>query len=170
MKKLPQQKVIQPNSLYQQDFYLWTESTANLLREAKFSQLDLANLIEEVESMGKSEKRELKSRLIILLMHLLKWKYQPAKRSQTRAFLGRVDLARVARQSWRSTISEQRISLEELLEDSPSLQPFLLEVFAQCYQKSRIKAASETGINLELFPEESPFTDIETLDFTYLPT
>ena len=154
MKKLPQQKVIQPNSLYQQDFYLWTESTANLLREAKFSQLDLVNLIEEVESMGRSEKRELKSRLIILLMHLLKWKYQPAKRSH----------------SWRSTISEQRISLEELLEDSPSLQPFLLEVFAQCYQKSRIKAASETNINLDLFPEESPFTDIETLDFTYLPT
>ncbi len=89
MKKLPQQKVIQPNGLYQQDFYLWTESTANLLREAKFSQLDLVNLIEEVESMGRSEKRELKSRLIILLMHLLKWKYQPAKRSH----------------SWRSTIS-----------------------------------------------------------------
>ena len=153
MTKSPQQKAILSHNLYQQDFYLWTQSTPNLLRGAKFAQLDLANLIEEVESMGRSEKRELKSRLIILLMHLLKWKYQPEKISP----------------SWRNTISEQRISLEELLEDSPSLQPLIPEVFVPCYKKARIKSAQKTSMDLALFPEESPFTDIETLDFTYLP-
>ena len=92
--------------------------------------------------MGKSEKRELKSRLIVLLMHLLKWQYQPEKRSE----------------SWRSTITEQRICIELLLEDSPSLQPLLIEIFADCYEKARLKASEETGIKLNFFPKESPFT------------
>ena len=103
-------------NLYEQDFYLWIETTAKQLKAGKFAEVDLDNLIEEIESMGRSEKRELKSRLIVLLMHLLKWQYQPEKRSE----------------SWRSTITEQRISIEALLEDSPSLQPLIAEVFADC--------------------------------------
>ncbi len=131
-----------PTSLYDQDFYLWTQATAQKLKEGKFNELDIPNLVEEVESMGRSERRELKSRLIVLLMHLLKWEYQPEKRSQ----------------SWRSTIVEQRICIEELIEDSPSLQPLISELFDACYQKARQKAADETGIKLTFFPQESPFT------------
>jgi hypothetical protein len=109
------------NNLYEQDFYLWTQITAKQLKENKFNEIDIKNLIEEIESIGRSEKRELKSRLIVLLMHLLKWHYQPEKRSE----------------SWRSTITEQRICIEGLLEDSPSLKPLLPEVFEDCYQKAR---------------------------------
>ena len=140
-----------PNSLYEQDFYLWIETTAQQLKEGKFDQVDLTNLIEEIESMGRSEKRDLKSRLIVLLMHLLKWQYQPEKRSE----------------SWRSTISEQRICIEGLLEDSPSLKPLISEVFDDCYQKARLKAADETGIKLNFFPKESPFTLEETLQVSF---
>ncbi|MBO1048853.1 MAG: hypothetical protein AN482_04770 [Anabaena sp. LE011-02] len=137
-----QPTVITNDNLYDQDFYLWIETISKQLKAGKFAEIDLANLIEEIESMGKSEKRELKSRLIVLLMHLLKWQYQPEKRSE----------------SWRSTITEQRICIELLLEDSPSLQPLLIEIFADCYEKARLKASEETGIKLNFFPKESPFT------------
>ena len=140
------------NNLYEQDFYLWTQITAEQLKENKFNEIDITNLIEEIESMGRSEKRELKSRLIVLLMHLLKWHYQPEKRSE----------------SWRTTITEQRICIEGLLEDSPSLKPLLSEVFEDCYQKARLKASDETGIKLNFFPKESPFSLAESLASSYL--
>ncbi|MEW5858093.1 MAG: DUF29 domain-containing protein [Cyanobacteriota bacterium] len=141
-----------PNSLYEQDFYLWIQTTAQQLKEGRFKEIDIISLIEEIESMGRSEKRELKNRLIVLLMHLLKWQYQPEKRSG----------------SWRSTITEQRICIEGLLEDSPSLQPLISEVFDDCYQKARLKASDETGIKLNFFPKESPFTPEETLKYSFL--
>lgn len=140
------------NNLYEQDFYLWTQITAEQLKKNKFNEIDITNLIEEIESMGRSEKRELKSRLVVLLMHLLKWHYQPEKRSE----------------SWRSTITEQRICIEGLLEDSPSLKPTLSEVFEDCYQKARLKASDETGIKLNFFPKESPFSLEETLESRYV--
>lgn len=140
------------NNLYEQDFYLWTQITAEQLKENKFNEIDITNLIEEIESMGRSEKRELKSRLIVLLMHLLKWHYQPEKRSE----------------SWRSTITEQRICIEGLLEDSPSLKPLLSELLEDCYQKARLKASDETGIKLNFFPKESPFSLEETLESSYV--
>lgn len=147
-----QPTVITNDNLYEQDFYLWIETISKQLKAGKFAEIDLANLIEEIESMGKSEKRELKSRLIVLLMHLLKWQYQPEKRSE----------------SWRSTITEQRICIELLLEDSPSLQPLLIEIFADCYEKARSKASEETGIKLNFLPKESPFTLAETLQDYFL--
>ena len=141
-----------PNSLYEQDFYLWIQTTAQQLKKGQFQEIDIISLIEEIESMGRSEKRELKNRFIVLLMHLLKWQYQPEKRSE----------------SWRSTITEQRICIEGLLEDSPSLQPLISEVFDDCYQKARLKASDETGIKLNFFPKESPFTPKETLKYSFL--
>ncbi|MEA5576014.1 DUF29 domain-containing protein [Anabaena sp. UHCC 0451] len=146
------QSFVNTQTLYDQDFYLWTKAIVEQLQENRFNEIDIPNLIEEIESMGRSEKRELKSRLIVLLMHLLKWQYQPEKRSE----------------SWRSTITEQRICIEALLEDSPSLQPLLTEVFADCYEKSRLKASEETGIKLNFFPKESPFTLDETLNDYFL--
>ena len=141
------QSFINDKNLYEQDFYLWTQTIAQQLKENNFHEIDIPNLIEEIESMGRSEKRELKNRLIVLLMHLLKWQYQSEKRSE----------------SWRSTISKQRICIETLLEDSPSLQPLLTEVFEDCYQKARLRASDETGIKLNFFPKESPFTLEEIL-------
>jgi len=149
---MSQASIATPKSLYDRDFYLWIQTTAQQLKEGQFNEIDIPNLIEEIESMGRSEKRELKSRLIVLLMHLLKWQYQPEKRSE----------------NWRITISEQRICIEELLEDSPSLQPLVSEVFDDCYQKSRLKASEETGIKLNFFPKESPFTLEETLKTSLL--
>ena len=146
------QTISTPKTLYEQDFYLWTQTTAQQLKEHKLHEIDIPNLIEEIESMGKSEKRELKSRLIILLMHLLKWQYHPEKRSE----------------SWRSTITEQRICIEVLLEDSPSLKPLVEEIFNDCYQKARLKASEETKIKLNFFPQESPFTQEETITNSFL--
>ncbi|MFN7502222.1 MAG: DUF29 domain-containing protein [Dolichospermum sp.] len=146
------QSFVNGQALYEQDFYLWTKAIVQHLKENRFNDIDIPNLIAEIESMGKSEKRELKSRLIVLLIHLIKWQYQQEKRSE----------------SWRSTITEQRICIEALLEDSPSLQPLLIEIFADCYEKARSKASEETGIKLNFFPQESPFTLDETLNAYFL--
>lgn len=101
--------VTQINSptLYNTDFNLWIEETVKQLKSGDFQEIDIDNLIEEIESMGKSEKRELKSRFAVLMMHFLTWKYQPTKRSN----------------SWLTTIREQRLQLSLLLKDSPSLKP-----------------------------------------------
>lgn len=146
------QSFVNSQTLYEQDFYLWTKAIVQHLKENRFNDIDIPNLIAEIESMGKSEKRELKSRLIVLLIHLIKWQYQPEKRSE----------------SWRSTITEQRICIEALLEDSLSLQPLLIEIFPDCYEKARSKASEETGIKLNFFPQESPFTLDETLNAYFL--
>ena len=143
-----------PNpSLYEQDYYLWLQTTANQLREKKFAEVDLANLIEEIESVGRSEKSALVSNLQIVLMHLLKYKYQPEKRSN----------------SWLFTIFEHRDRLLEAFEVSLSLKPYFREVFAKCYTKARKKASLETGLPISTFPTESPFTPEESLNTEYLP-
>lgn len=139
--------------IYDQDFNQWLEITANLLKQKKFKALDLENLIIEIESMGKSNKRELKSRLIILIMHLLKWKYQPEKRSQ----------------SWLSIINEQRLQIELLLEQNPSLKPQIKLIIAKYYSKARKIASQETHLNLSLFPSEIPFSTNLILESDFFP-
>jgi hypothetical protein len=141
------------NTLYDRDFYSWIQTTAQLLKEKKWEEVDTFNLIEELESMGRSEKRELKNRAIVLLTHLMKWKYQADKRSS----------------SWLNTISEQRRQIKFLLEDSPSLNPYYLEIFDRCYQFACQDAAKETGLPADIFPAESPFTPELTIDDDYLP-
>jgi hypothetical protein len=140
-------------ALYEEDYYLWLENTAQLLRDGKLSELDLPNLIEEIEDMGRSEKRAVKSNLIRILQHLLKWKYQPEKQSD----------------SWLSTIVEHRQRIILAFEDSPSLKNYYLEVFNKCYQDARKNAATETRLPLETFPNQSPFTIEDTLNPNYLP-
>lgn len=144
--------VTNPN-LYEKDFYLWIKTTAKQLKNGNFAEIDLDNLIEEIESMGRSEKRALKSNLLVLLMHLLKYKYQPEKCSN----------------SWLSTIFEHRRRLKEDLTESPSLKKYLSEVFNECYQDARKQAALETGLSLDTFPVDSPFTTEESLNQDYLP-
>jgi len=141
-------------NLYNQDYYLWLTHTAQLIKEGKFSEIDVVNLGEEIEDMGRSEKRAVKSNLIIVLLHLLKYKYQPAKRTN----------------SWKSSIREHRRRLRDDFKTSPSLKPYFGEVFDECYQDSREQAADETGLPLDAFPGISPFTPTETLNPDYLPS
>ncbi|WP_017654420.1 DUF29 domain-containing protein [Fortiea contorta] len=149
----PQPTVFKNSCLYDQDFYLWIQTTAKQLKEGRFSEVDLENLIEEIECMGRSEKHALVSNLVVLLMHLLKYKYQPENRSN----------------SWKATIREHRRRLTISFKDSPSLKPYFLEVLTQSYQDARKQASDETGLSLDTFPLESPFTADECLDEDFLP-
>lgn len=141
------------STLYEQDYFLWLEETAQLLRHGRLSQLDIPNLLEEIESMGRSEKHAIQSNLIVVLLHLLKYKYQPQKRTS----------------SWLSSIAEHRDRIEIALADSPSLLPYVKEVFEKCYGKARIRAAIETELPIDVFPAESLFTPEESLNPDYLP-
>ncbi|MEI6445030.1 MAG: DUF29 domain-containing protein [Nostocales cyanobacterium ELA583] len=127
--------------LYDEDFNLWVESTIELLQQKRFDELDIKNLISEVETMGNNDKKSVKSNLRILLMHLLKWQYQPDKRTN----------------SWRTTIKEHRNRLEDDFANSPSLNNYFLEIFDECYQKARDLASSKTGLSLTVFPVQCPF-------------
>jgi hypothetical protein len=140
-------------TLYEKDYYLWLEEIVQLLREGKLTALDVNNLIEEIEDMGISQRKAVKSNLKVILWHLLKYKYKPEKRSN----------------SLLSTIFEHRDRLEDDFTDSPSLKPFFIEVFEQCYQKAIKQAAIETGLSLETFPINCPLTPEQVLDMDYLP-
>jgi hypothetical protein len=149
----PQPKVSTNSQLYDQDFYLWLQMTAQQLKAGNFAEVDLGNLIEEIECMGRSEKRALESNLIVLLIHLLKYKYQPEKRTN----------------SWLSTIYEHRRRLNKNLQDSPSLKKYLGEILGECYQDARQQAALETSLSLNTFPLEFPFTTAQCLHQNFLP-
>jgi hypothetical protein len=135
----------------EQDFYAWTQKQAQLLRTGKLDEIDWQNIAEEIEDMGRSEKRQLESRLEILIMHLLKWQFQPNLRFR----------------SWQLTIKEQRLRLEKLLQENPSLQGNLMEVIAKVYPLASLSAERETG--LSLFPEVCPYHVTEILLDDFLP-
>lgn len=141
------------NNLYETDFYGWTQQQAELLKDGRLSDLDVMHLVEEIEDMGGSEKRELESRLGVLFVHLLKWRYQPTHRGH----------------SWRLTIAEQRQRIARRLKKSPSLKPLLEEIAADAYSDSRYGASRETGQVLEVFPEAMPWSLAQVLDPDYLP-
>lgn len=138
---------------YKDDFFLWTQQQATLLSERRFAELDLAHLIDEVASVGRSEKREIQSRLTALLVHLVKWKYQPRLRCS----------------SWTNTIVEQRLSIGLALADSPSLARYPESVAQVSYRIARAKAANEAGLDLSRIPVEMPFTLAQALDDDFLP-
>ncbi len=141
-------------SLYETDFYAWTKTQAAALQQEDFAQLDLANLIEEIEDMGKSQQRQLGSRLVILIAHLLKWQYQPTRRSR----------------SWQAAIRIQRIQLHKLLKQNPSLSPQISEEITDAYAEALHLAWAETGLELEAFPETCPYTAAQMLDDAFLPS
>jgi hypothetical protein len=140
-------------SLHDTDFFGWTLQQADLLRTRCFEQLDVSSLIDEIEDMGKSQVRELESRLGVLLAHLLKWRYQPARRGV----------------SWETTIQEQRRRLTRLLADNPSLKSRLSKAHDDAYGDARLIARRETGLPEETFPETSPFHLEQILDPHYWP-
>ncbi len=136
---------------YEADFYAWTQKQSHLLKTGQFHQIDWQNIAEEIEDMGQSEKRQLESRLEILIMHLLKWQFQPNLRSR----------------SWQLTIKEQRLRVEKLLHKNPSLRPKLTEIIEDIYPLAIISAERETG--LSLFPETCPYSLNEVLYPEFLP-
>lgn len=140
-------------TLYEQDFCLWVETTANLLKTRQLDQIDYENLIEEIEDMGRSERQALESNLIQVLMHLLKWRYQKNKRTN----------------SWRYSIIEHRDRLARAFRDSPSLKGHFNQILESCYQTARKFASEQTGMDIGIFPKALPFTKEEILDLDYLP-
>ena len=138
---------------YDDDFFAWTQEQARLLRDGELTGIDATNLAEEIDSVGRSDRREIRNRLIVLLTHLLKWRFQPERRSP----------------SWSDTIQEQRLSIDSVLADSPSLRPFFAEVLADAYGRARSNAARETRMELLAFPPECPFTPEQILSEDFLP-
>ena len=138
---------------YDKDFYAWAITNAKLLKQGKISEIDIENIAEEIESMGKSEKRELLNRLSVLIAHLMKWKHQAKKRSK----------------SWELTIKEQRFEIADLLADSPSLKSEIEKQIAHAYEKALILAEKETGLAKKIFESECPFTLKQVLNQKYFP-
>jgi hypothetical protein len=137
------------NPLYEEDFNEWIEKQINLLKTKEFDSLDTENLIEEIEGMSRSDKRALKSQMIRLLKHLLKFKHQPQKQEDS--------------SSWFKSINESKDQIEMILEDSPSLKPLLESYFVLAYAKARSEAATETGLPIELFSVDCPWSIQEVL-------
>ena len=129
------------NSLYDRDFYAWANEQAALLRAGRLAEADLENIAEEIETMGRSEKRELINRLTVLLLHLLKWQFQPALHGN----------------GWRLTIEEQRYRLEDHLKDNPSLKAQLGQATRDAYRLALIEAQRETGLARSTCPNDCPY-------------
>jgi hypothetical protein len=139
--------------LYDRDFFEWTRCNAALLRAGHLDQADVQHIAEELEDMGKGERRGLESRLEVLLQHLLKWKIQPNRRSA----------------SWRNTIELQRMKIAKRLEESPSLKPVLAANLEGVYLYGRKRAVGETGLLESSFPTSCPFTLAQILDPEFFP-
>ena len=139
------------SDLYETDFYAWTVQQAQFLRDGLWNSLDLQNLIEEIESLGKQERQKIRNRLAILLAYLLKWEFQPSHRSN----------------SWIGTIKEQRRRIIELLEENPSLKPYLPEAKEKAYLDGLDLAVQETSLNYKIFPSECPYELKDVLDFKF---
>jgi hypothetical protein len=139
--------------LYEDDFVAWLEDQAQHARRRELESLDLENIAEELEGMARSDRREIRNRLVVLLVHLLKHQFQPRRRSR----------------GWRATIAEQRQRIATVIEDSPSLQPFPASVIDRCYADARSQAALETGLPETAFPEGCPFSVQDMLDPSWLP-
>ena len=139
--------------LYDSDFYAWSREQAELLRAGKLAEADIEHIAEEIDSMGRTEKRELVSRLEVLLLHLLKWRFQPGKRGP----------------SWEASIRVQRYSIEDHLDDNPSLKPLLPQALASAYRKATLEAVAETGLAGPTFPAACPWTVEQVLDGGFWP-
>ncbi len=140
-------------NLHDSDFYAWSLEQAALLRAGRVQEADLAAIAEEIESMGKTEKRELVSRLTVLLLHLLKWQGQPAARGN----------------SWRLMVANARDEIADLLADNPSLKTVIDEVTASAYRYARRKAAIEMGLGEDEFPAQCPWSFAEAMDAGFWP-
>ena len=149
-----QTEMTKNSGLYETDFYAWTIEQAKFLKDGVWDYLDISNLVEEIESLGKQQRQELRNRLGILLGHLLKWEFQSSHRSK----------------SWLATIREQRRRIVDLLEESPSLKPYLPEVLEKAYQDGVDLAVRETSLNYNDFPEQCLYSLEQVLDSSFFPS
>ena len=141
------------SNLYNQDYYQWIQETVKLLEQRNFQELDLDNLIEEIKDLALNEKQTIEINLIVVLKLLLKWQYQPEQRS------GEI----------KASIRRHRYQIRDDLKVSPSLKTYLSEIWLEFYQEARLQAADETGLSVEIFPEQCPFTIENILNTDYLP-
>ena len=141
------------STLYDRDFYAWAQEQAGLLRAGKLSEADLEHIAEEIESMGKTEKRELVSRLTVLLLHLLKWQFQPLLQGA----------------SWKKTVRVQRFDIADHLADNPSLRSQIPEAIERAYRRAVGEAEIETGLPEGTFPATCPWTFESMMDKDFWP-
>ncbi len=138
---------------YDSDFHAWIQHHITLLKEGRFGEIDAEHLILELEDMGKSNLRDLESRFIILIAHLLKWQFQPDKRSN----------------SWSSSINEQRVRIARLLRKTPSLKRELYNAIEDALPDTLEIAVDDTTLPPSIFPNKCPYTIEQLLDKTFYP-
>jgi hypothetical protein len=141
------------NNLYEMDFHAWTQEQVRSLTIGDWAAVDVAHLIEEIESLGKQQRQELRNRLSILLGHLLKWEFQPSRRSR----------------SWLATLRIQRRDIDRLLQDNPSLKPYVEEAVRDAYENARDLAMAETNLPGSQFPIDCPYGIETALDDRFYP-
>jgi hypothetical protein len=151
---MSKQQLEKVETLYDEDFFRWTQETAELIRRRRFDEVDVEHVAEEIEDMGKRDHREVRSRLIVLVMHLLKWQLQPEHREKS---------------TWVSTINQQHAELDLVLEDSPSLRHIPKEQLPFIYRNAVERAIRDTGLSRKLFPSDCPYTPEQILDYGFLP-
>lgn len=142
-----------PPTLYEQDFYLWCFRQAELLRLRRFQEADLPNIIEELETLGRSDRRAYESSFRLLIAHLLKWQYQPQMRSR----------------SWEVTIVRERANIESTETGNKSLKAEARQIVQDVYRKARREAKAETDLPLSVFPAECPYTLDQLRDDEWMP-
>jgi exonuclease V gamma subunit len=142
---------------YEVDYVQWVEETLTQLKAGRYGQVDWPNLFEEIEDMSRRQRDALESNLIVLLLHLLKWQYQPTYQPTMQTG------------SWKGSIREHRRRINKTLQTSPSLQPYLLTVLAECYGEARLQAADETGLAVEEFPVVCGYPIDQVLTDDFLP-
>jgi Domain of unknown function DUF29 len=140
-------------TLYDTDFALWAEETAQRLKDGRIADIDLENLIEEVEDLSRRERDALYSNLKMVLLHLLKWEFQHQKQTN----------------SWRASIREHRQRIKRQIKKSPSLKSYPEEILSECYAEARELASDKTGLSLNAFPAECPYAIATALDSNFLP-
>ena len=140
-------------NLYDTDFYAWIVEQVVLLGDRQWNQVDLPHLIEELESLGKQQRQELRNRLSVLIGHLLKWEFQPHNRSR----------------SWLATLRIQRLDIADLLDDNPSLKPYLEEALQKAYRKGVELAVKETDLPRSDFPPSCPYSLMDILPENFFP-
>ena len=140
-------------SLYDRDYALWLETTIEQLRQQNFDQIDWENVLDEFESMSKRDRRSIESNLVILLIHLLKWEFQPRMRSG----------------SWKGSIREHRRRIQLILKDSPSLKSYVTNSLCEAYAEALAGAIDETGLDISMFPANCPYSILNVLDPDFLP-
>lgn len=141
------------DGLYDRDFYTWCMRQAELVRARRLDEIDVENIGEELESLGKELASKLESAYRVLLLHLLKWRFQEKRRTR----------------SWRISIGRERLNVPRVLRKNPGLKPHRAELFAEAYADARKEAALEIGLPLGTFPVDCPFTIDQALDEEFWP-